>query len=240
MECDYIECGDCMKLMKHLPDKSVDVVFTSPPYNRIRNDTYEDYDDTVSDYFRMLKDFTNECLRITKDKVIVNIQQNHFNKKDVFKYIGEFSEKLSGVVIWVKTNPQPSCNYNKETNTRSITNAFEYFFVLSDNADKFRVYGSENCTNTIMTSVNNQHFKGHGAVMKKEVADWFIDKFTKKGDIVLDPFLGTGTTACVCVEQHRHYIGFELSEKYFDMACDRLDEVELNMHAPKQLMMDGV
>lgn len=68
--------------------------------------------------------------------------------------------------------------------------------------------------------------KEHKAVMKKEVCEWFIDKFTKENDVVLDPFLGTGTTAVCCVENNRHYIGFELNDVYFDMACKRLDEVE--------------
>ena len=60
--------------MKELPDKSVDVVFTSPPYNRIRNDKYEHYNDNLSNYLRFLTKFTDEALRIAKDKVIVNIQ----------------------------------------------------------------------------------------------------------------------------------------------------------------------
>ena len=237
MEIDYIEQGDCMKLMKLLPDNSIDVVFTSPPYNRIRNDTYEDYDDVSPDYLQMLQTVTDECLRIVKDKVIINIQQNYFNKKEVFKYIGMYADKIACVVVWTKTNPQPSNNYNKEENTRSVTNAFEYFFILNENGKKFRVYGEENTLNCISTSVNSKHFKGHGAVMKKEVADWFIKKFTKEHDIVLDPFLGTGTTAVCCVEQDRHYIGFELSEKYFDIACKRLDDTEEKILKPKQMSL---
>lgn len=62
--------------------------------------------------------------------------------------------------------------------------------------------------------------------MKKEVADWFIKNFTKEGDIVLDPFLGTGTTAVSCVEQNRHYIGFEISEKYLEIADERIEKAK--------------
>ena len=63
MDYDFIECGDCFELMKQLPDKSIDVVFTSPPYNRIRNDTYDHYDDTISDYLSMLQTLTDESFR---------------------------------------------------------------------------------------------------------------------------------------------------------------------------------
>lgn len=53
-----------------------------------------------------------------------------------------------------------------------------------------------------------------------------IEKFSNEGDIVLDPFLGSGTTAVACVNTNRHYIGFELGKDYYDIACKRLDEVE--------------
>lgn len=223
---DYIQQGDCLELLKGIESKSIDTVFTSPPYNRTINDTYEYYDDNLSDYYSMLTTFTDECLRIAKDKVIVNIQQNHFNKKEVFKYVGNYAEQIAGVVIWTKVNPQPGNNYNKEKNTRSVTNAFEYFFVLNDDGKDFKAYGKQNVINHIHTNINSVHYDGHGAVMKKEVADWFIKHFTKEGDVVLDPFLGTGTTAVSCIEQNRHYIGFEISEKYLGMADERIEKAK--------------
>jgi DNA modification methylase len=61
------------------------------------------------------------------------------------------------------------------------------------------------------------------------LCDEVIREFTKEGDVVLDPFMGMATTAVCCVEQKRHYIGFELNEVYFDAACQRLDEVEERM-----------
>ena len=60
MQTNYIENGDCLKLIKSLDNKSIDVSFTSPPYNRIRNDTYQFYDDTKKDYFDFLINITNE------------------------------------------------------------------------------------------------------------------------------------------------------------------------------------
>lgn len=58
--------------------------------------------------------------------------------------------------------------------------------------------------------------------MRKEIADWFIERFTKENDIVLDPFFGTGTTAISCIEQNRRYIGFELIEEYYKLALERI------------------
>lgn len=58
-----------------------------------------------------------------------------------------------------------------------------------------------------------------------EIIQRIIDKFSDENDIVLDPFLGSGTTAVACVNTGRHYIGFELDQQYYDIACKRLDEV---------------
>ena len=199
----------------------MDVSFTSPPYNRIRNDTYEFYDDNKCDYYELLCGVTDELLRVTKRTVIVNIQQNRFNKNEVFSYIGKYGNDITGIVVWTKDNPQPSTNFDGET--RSITNAFEYFFVMQKDG-RFRAYGEEQTLNHIRSSVNSEHFEGHGAVMKLDVAKWFIEKFTKPGFLVLDPFMGIGTTAVACELLGRRWMGCELVEKYIQMANKRIWE----------------
>ncbi len=215
MDFDYIECGDSLELMKDLEDKSVDVSFTSPPYSRKRNDKYSFYNDDIKDYYSFLCKFTDELLRITKKHVIVNVQKNYYNKKDVFQYIGRYADKLQEIIIWEKSNPMPASGFN-------ITNAYEFFIVLGDKPLK------SNCTytkNHITTSVNSNMPKEHRAVMKKEVCEWFIKNFTLENDIVLDPFLGIGTTAIVCSENKRHYIGYEICDTYLEMAEKQLEEM---------------
>ncbi len=209
---DYIERGDCFDLLKQLPNKSVDVSFTSPPYNRKRNDKYEWYDDQIKNYFNFLVGFTDELLRVTKRHVIVNVQKNFYQKKDVFKYIGHYANEIVEIIIWEKSNPMPASGHN-------ITNAYEFFIILGNHALKSNTTYTKNI---ITTSVNSNMPKEHKAVMKKEVCEWFIEKFTKPGDIVLDPFIGVGTTARVCAEQNRHYIGYELNEIYYQMAYENL------------------
>jgi site-specific DNA-methyltransferase (adenine-specific)/modification methylase len=216
MNFDYIENGDCLKLMKELPDKCVDVAFTSPPYNRKRNDKYSFYDDTISDYYGFLLSTIENLRRIVKRHIILNVQTNYYNKKDIYRLIGTYADHIQNIIIWEKTNPMPASGTN-------ITNAFEYFFVIGDKPLKAN---GTYVKNIISTSVNSNMPKEHKAVMKKEVCDWFIKQFTNENDIVIDPFLGTGTTAVSCIEQGRHYIGFELEPKYFDICCKRLDDVE--------------
>ncbi len=228
MDKNKIYCGDCLELIKNLQDDSVDVSFTSPPYNRIRNDTYKLYNDTLSDYLKMISDITNEMLRVTKRDVIVNIQMNLFNKKDLCRYIGEFADFIKGIVVWIKNNPQPATNFKNDT--YSITNAYEFCFVFS----KAKGFGEEfrannKIQNVVFSNVNSEHFEGHGAVMNKRVCEWFIENFTVVGELVLDPFMGMGTTGLVCAEKKRDYIGFELIPEYCERAQRRIEQESAQM-----------
>lgn len=73
--------GDCLEVLKTIPDDTFDVAFTSPPYNRKRNDKYTFYDDIIEDYFNFLVSFTNELLRVSKRHIFINIQKQYYNKK---------------------------------------------------------------------------------------------------------------------------------------------------------------
>ena len=151
-------------------------------------------------------------LRVTKRHVFLNVQKNFYNKKEVFDYIGHYAGKIVEVVIWEKSNPMPASGHN-------ITNAYEFFLVLGDGPLKAN---NTYTKNHLTTSVNSKMPKNHKAVMKEEVSDWFIENFTNEGDIILDPFMGLGTTAVSCMKFHRHYIGSEISKEYCEQARERL------------------
>ena len=222
VEQNKIYCGNCFDLFSDIADKSIDVVFTSPPYNRERNDVYDLFDDINKDYFSLLDKLARESLRVVKDKVIINIQQNYYNKKAFFDFLGKYSSKISGIVVWCKTNPKPVANYNSKTNTKSVTNAFEYFVILQNNPKEFKAYGKEPTYNYLLSSINTNTSVIHKAVMKQEVADWFIERFTKQGDVVLDPFCGLGTTGVSCKKLKRNFIGFEIVKEYCKQAVENI------------------
>lgn len=210
--------GDCLEVMKNIPDKSVDVSFTSPPYNRKRNDKYEFYDDRLDDYFGFLCNFTDELLRVTKKYVFVNVQKNFYNKEDVFNYIGKYSKQIKEIVIWEKTNPMPASG-------NSITNSYEFFIVFGDKPLKSNTTYTKNI---IHTSVNSNMPKEHKAVMKPEVSDWFIENFTEENDIVLDCFMGLGTTGKSCLKYNRNFIGIEINENYYNIAKRDIESIYNN------------
>ena len=76
--------------------------------------------------------------------------------------------------------------------------------------------------NVLQTSAYSDMPEEHKAVMHPRVANWFIENFTKKDDIILDPFMGLGTTAISCINLKRNFIGFEISKEYCDMAEERI------------------
>lgn len=204
--------ADCLDILPKMLDSSVDYSFTSPPYNRKRNDKYSDFTDINDNWLQLNIDVITELLRVTKKHVFYNIQANYYNRQDVYKLIGNFSEKIVDIHIWEKSNPMPASG-------KSITNAVEYFLILGNASLKSNTTYTKNI---ITTSVNSNMPKEHKAVMKTDVAEHFIGKFTQENDIILDCFFGYGTTGIVAKQINRNFIGIEKEKTYFDMAVNRL------------------
>tara|TARA_R100001463_G_C3497268_1_gene218651 strand:- start:235 stop:882 length:648 start_codon:yes stop_codon:yes gene_type:complete len=201
---------DCFETMSKMKDNFVDIVFTSPPYNRKRNDKYYFYNDNKQDYFNFLKKSIIEFKRITKKYIFINIQKNYYNKKDIFKIIGEFSNDIFEVFIWEKSNPLPASGF-------SITNSYEFILCFSKELKSNKTYTKNHLT----TSVNRMH-KKHKAIMKQEVSDFFINNFSEKNDLIYDPFMGTGTTAISCIKKNRIYLGSEIIKEYCVISKNRI------------------
>lgn len=204
--------GDCLEEMKKIPDGSVDISFTSPPYNRKRNDKYENYDDTIDDYFGFLVNSIDELLRVTKGNVFINIQKNYYNKEEVFRLIGHYSKEICEIFVWEKSNPMPASGFN-------ITNAYEFIIVFGKSIKSNKTY-----TKNHITTSTARMLKNHKAIMHPDIANFFIENFTREKDIVLDPFMGSGTTGVSCKKLNRNFIGIELDETYFNIAKKRIYE----------------
>lgn len=214
MEINKIYQIDCLEGFKMIEDKSVTHTFTSPPYNRKRNDKYKHHNDIVDDYFGWICNVIDEAMRVSKGYVFFNIMKNYYNKQDVFKLIGKYSEHIVEIIIWEKTNPLPAAG-------ASITNAYEFFIIFGNEPLKSNTTYTKNI---ISTAVNSDMTKEHKAIMKQDVADWFIKTFTKEGDTILDCFMGSGTTAISCKYYNRNFIGFELAKEYVELCEKRIYE----------------
>jgi DNA modification methylase len=198
-----------------MQDNEVDYVFTSPPYNRKRNDKYTFYNDQLTDYYGFLFDLIKESKRVAKKYVFLNIQTNYYNASDIYALIGAYKNEIRQVIVWQKSNPMPASGCN-------ITNSYELFIVFGDEPLKSNHTYTKNI---ITTPVNSKMPKEHKAVMHPDVADWFIRMFTQEGETILDPCMGTGTTALACLQNKRNFVGFEISREYCALANERIKHI---------------
>jgi site-specific DNA-methyltransferase (adenine-specific) len=207
--------GDCLEILPTFENKSFDYSFTSPPYNRKRNDKYKNFTDINNNWLEMNINVINELLRVTKKHVFYNIQSNYYNREDVYKLIGLFSKNILDIHIWQKSNPMPASGFN-------VTNAVEYFLILGETSLKSNKTYTKNI---LTTAVNSNMPKEHKAVMKDEVCEHFISLFTQENESVLDCFFGVGTTGKICKKLNRQFLGIEKEVSYYEMANKLINEM---------------
>lgn len=231
--------GDCREHLKTLPSGSVNLTITSPPYNmnlRIRNGSYcsrqivkelstkyEGYDDNLpmDDYYNLNRDVITELLRVS-DLTFYNIQILTGNKPAIFKLMGEFNDKIKEIIVWDKVNAQPAIGEGV------LNSQFELLLVLSNDSmsRKFTDPKFERGTLSNLWNIKRgkKRLKGHGATFPEELVTKIIDNFSEPGQVVLDPFMGTGTVGEVCKNSNRHFIGIELLDNYYEYCKNLLED----------------
>lgn len=215
MEYDYIECGDCLKLMKFLPDNSVNLTLTDIPYDGVNraSNGLRVLDKSKADIITFnLNEFLEEVYRVTKGTIIIFCGQNQLS--EIFDYF-KVKDGTVRQLIWKKTNPSPM-------------NGQYIYLSWIENAIWFKKHGSvfnAHCKNTVFEYPCGRS-KVHPTEKNHDLLKELILDNSNENDIVFDPCLGSGTTAICSVELNRHYIGFELDPQYYDIACKRLEEVE--------------
>ena len=250
METDYIKQGDCLYLMKSLPDDCIDLVVTSPPYDGLRdyNGYSFDFENIAKELFRVVKD-GGVVVWIVCDAIIDGSESGTSFKQAL--YFKEIGFNIHDTMIWMKdcfTFPDPT----------RYPQCFEYMFVLSkgrpksvhklqdrrnkwygamvhgtsrdidgttfrksnDKKSSVKEFGERYNVWEVSSEKNNK--TGHPAVFPVSLAKDHIVSWSEEGDIVLDPFMGSGTTAIACKDTRRHYIGFEISEEYCKIATERV------------------
>lgn len=238
-----IKQGDCLDLLKELPDCSVDLIVTSPPY--WKGFEYEAYFNSYKQYIDWCELWLKECKRVLK--LNGTFYLNVINDSEITIRAFELMElatrklmyKLHDTIIWYRYNQQPA-----NTN-RQLTNQCEYIFMLRHtssniNLDKESAYKNapeifktKNVGNVWEIPFNKGKIKSSFG-RKETKSKWGHSGFpvllpetcillsTKEGEIVLDPFMGSGTTGAACINTNRNFIGFELNEEYFNIAKERL------------------
>ncbi len=221
-------CGDCLEVMKDWPDNCVDLVVTSPPYN-IGKDYGEYRDDRpwpeFMDWFRVV---FSELWRISRNTVIVIGTHNNLKfyseARDLFHL--PHHTKLIYFPTWSIVNPielavycyKDNLAWSKKSRLPIICNGTLATFVpvVVGKTDGEQLYDKHPCTFPV------------------RIPSVFIDALTEKGDIVFDPFVGSGTTAISAMSQKRNYIGIDISEEYCEIARMRIKAVETGVPVKEQ------
>ena len=237
MEYDYIECGDCLELMKELPDKSIDMILCDPPYGttKCKWDTLIPFNLMWEQLNRVIKDsglivlfskqpFTSELIHSNLNDYKYSLvwkKDNHDNPMMAKKRILNITEDIN--LFYKKQctyNPQGLIKVNKITKQGRGESLSQKNSRKSEYLQEYTNYPK-----------NILEFKRdlpnvHPTQKPVALLEYIIKTYTNKGDIVLDFTMGSGSTCVACVKTGRHYIGFEKEQEYYDIACKRLDEVE--------------
>ena len=234
MEFDYIKQGDCLELMNEIPDGSIDLIITDPPYkivaggctnkgNMARTGILGKNTGAVKkgELFEHNKikfsEWIPQVYRILSENSHCYIMVNGRNLCELQSECDKVGFIYQNLLVWNKGNLTPNKWY---------MNQCEFILMLrKGKAKNINNMGSS----TLLNVPNIIGKKVHPTEKPVELISILIENSSDPGDIVLDPFLGSGTTCVAAVNTNRHYIGFELDEKYFDIACQRLDEAEERM-----------
>lgn len=224
---DSIQCINCLEGIRQLPDKSIDLIIADPPYGISRklncegerlgrsaklNFNFGEWDEFNKEWFEL-------SVKKTKGWVITFCA-----KKDigVFWDILEENKFVAiDALAWVKPDPLP-------LNAKSrFLNSWEALVVGKRSG---AYWGSNYFTSVIQFQSPKGKSRIHPTQKPIGLIKELVRLTTREGDIVLDPFMGSGTTGVVCKTLGRHYIGFEISEEYCALAKERIQnssEVEL-------------
>lgn len=240
LELNKIYNEDCLSGLKKMPDSSVDLVFTSPPYNmnlRIRNGKYcsrqivkeistkyQNFSDnlTMDEYFDFNKQVIEELIRVG-GLVFYNVQFLTGNKVALFKLIGHFSEVLKEVIIWDKVNGQPAIQEGVLNSQYETILVFDKKNAISRKFDNAQ-FKRGTLSNVWDIKRGKKYSPKHGATFPEELAERVILNFTNENDVVLDSFSGLGTTAVATIRTGRKYVGFEIDEEYWKLSQERISE----------------
>lgn len=197
LELNKIYCGDCLDLMREMPDKSVDLVLTDPPYGigedgghcRTRGSDHMNGPKMGWDDAPPIKEYFDEILRVSQNQIIFG--GNYFTDK---------LPVSRGWIYWQKDMGGDFAD--GELAWTSFDRVLKQFKKRSETFNRV-----------------------HPTQKPLKLMEWCLQRYSEPGMSVLDPFLGSGTTAVACKKLGRNYIGIEKEPAYIEIALKRLEKV---------------
>lgn len=243
--------GDCIDVLKELPEKSVDMIFADPPYNlQLKQELYrpnhtkvdgvdDDWDkfSTNADYDSFTHDWLGACRRVMKDDATIWVIGSYHNIFRVGKMMMDLGFWILNDVQWYKTNPMPNFRGVRFTNAtetliwakksekqKKYTFNHQVMKQLNGGKQMTSVWQIPLCTGKERIK-DEKGKKAHSTQKPEELLKRVILSSTHEGDVVLDPFNGSGTTCAVAKKLNRKGIGIEKELKYIDITKKRLESI---------------
>lgn len=220
---------DCIQGMRQMPDKSVDLVVTDPPY-LIETSGAGIYKQDDKQYVKELNEMKDGFSREVLDelcRIMKKINIYFFcSQKQIIPLIDYFVKEKNcnwNLLTWHKSNPVPACGNKYLTDTE---------FILFFREKGVKIYGEYKSKFTYYVTPLNQKDKktyGHPTIKPLDLVSNFIINSSKEGDIVFDPFMGSGTTAVAAMKCNRNFLGYELNPDYYEICNKRIKEASENI-----------
>jgi len=244
-----IHQGDCIALLQQIPDNSVDLIFADPPYNLqlngeltrpdqtkvdAVNDAWDKFD-SMEIYDKFTHDWLKECRRVLKNTGSIWVIGTYHNIFRVGAKLQDLGFWMLNDVVWIKSNPMPNFKGTRFNNahetmlwaTKSEQSKYTFHYhsmkTMNEDLQMRSDWLIPICQGEERIKVNGQ--KAHSTQKPEELLYRVILSTSNVGDIVLDPFSGSGTTAAVAKKLGRKYIAFEREQFYIDVANNRLKEI---------------
>jgi modification methylase len=253
---DQILGGDCISLLSQLPDNSIDLVFADPPYNlqlqqelwrpnMTKVDAVDDAWDqfaSLADYDAFTRAWLAECRRVLKDTGTLWVIGSYHNIYRVGSILMDLGFWILNDATWVKLNPMPNFRGVRFTNAHETliwaqkkqgakyTFNYQAMKSLNDGLQMRSDWHIPICSGKERIKVNGA--KAHSTQKPEALLYRVVLSSSNVGDVVLDPFFGSGTTGAVAKKLHRHWIGIERDEQYIRVAQQRIDAIQPELFDP--------
>jgi site-specific DNA-methyltransferase (adenine-specific) len=241
IEVNKIYNMDCLEGLKLIPDNSIDLVVTDPPYKTTSRGSSGGTGGILKDKLNMkgmvfehnsikFSEWLPELYRVLKERSHAYIMTNNKNLKDMLIEIENANFEIFKTLIWAKNSPITNMYY---------MDSHEYIIFCR----KGKAKRINNCGTKSVLNIDNVKNKQHPTEKPIDLMKIFIENSSQENEIVLDPFMGAGSTAMACKELKRNFIGFELDKQYYDIANKRISEemaqISLFYGVEVELMKEG-
>jgi DNA modification methylase len=242
--------GNCIEVLATLPEKSVDLIFADPPYNlQLQNDLLrpnhtlvdavdDEWDkfSTFEEYDRFTEQWLTACRRVLKDTGTIWVIGSYHNIFRVGKTLMDLGYWILNDVLWYKTNPMPNFRGSRFTNAtetmiwakksqqqKKYTFNYQTMKNLNDEKQMQNVWHIPVCRGDERIMIDGK--KAHSTQKPEALLFRVILSSSNVGDVVLDPFFGSGTTGAVAKKLKRRFIGIEMNPQYVEVARRRIDSI---------------